>query len=243
MEYLAIALRLLSGTVGGLLLYAAIFTYTNERDQLQDKLVDVWVRIGEMQSKAISKHTAFMRVVADLTSKLFDFVFGKKLFSYQALLVSGFYASASECFYLSLSDMHYMGVETRVSFIFGGAVGLAMGVFYAVIAKKDRDICRSVFWKIFPVLFLAACYSLYNYAPSDPLSAALTTLLPSFFSDLLFISFTRYVLRRCKALESFGAIILLLIANITLAIVLVIGPYEIVQSDLLYLIGIHLRKR
>jgi hypothetical protein len=47
--------RIVAGVAGGLLIYSAFFLQENEEWKLQDTLEAVWVRMSDLQQKAISR--------------------------------------------------------------------------------------------------------------------------------------------------------------------------------------------
>src|SRR6266404_7596061 len=87
--------RMVAAVAGGLLIYAACFLQENEEGQLQDTLEAVWVRMKDLQQKAISRETAFLKIVAGITAKGFDKLFGDRLFGPKAFAASLAYSFAA----------------------------------------------------------------------------------------------------------------------------------------------------
>src|SRR5262245_49653366 len=87
--------RIVAGVAGGLRIYAAFFLQENEEGKLQDTLAAAWVRMSDLQQKAISRHTAFLKVVADITSKGFTKLFGERLLGPKAIGAAMCYSQAA----------------------------------------------------------------------------------------------------------------------------------------------------
>lgn len=85
-------LRILAIACGAILIYASIFLYEDEEGKIQNKLEDLWLKISNARKYALSKHTAFMQMIAKLMTIGFDRIFGSRLFSLQSIGVSICYA-------------------------------------------------------------------------------------------------------------------------------------------------------
>jgi hypothetical protein len=68
--------------------YGAILLYPDEQGRIQNKLEEWWIDFDDRQRQALSRAAVFMRGLAALTSKIFDAVFGQKLISLRAVVVS-----------------------------------------------------------------------------------------------------------------------------------------------------------
>lgn len=89
-----LAIRILRWTLGLLLIYA--FSLKEDADKkIQSRIETWWLRLAYGQEAALSRATAFLRVLARLTGSVFDRLFGRKLFSIRGILVSVCYSIAS----------------------------------------------------------------------------------------------------------------------------------------------------
>lgn len=82
--------RWLLHIIGGLLIYAALLYEDEERavSRVQSKLEELWVRLKDKQDVSLSKGTSFLRIVATLTGKGLDRLFGKRLLSFRLIVTS-----------------------------------------------------------------------------------------------------------------------------------------------------------
>jgi hypothetical protein len=79
---------------GVLSIYAA-FLYEDRERRVQSILEDSWVRLHDTRTTALSLQAAFMREVARLISRAFDYLFGKELLSSQVVTISVTYSAAT----------------------------------------------------------------------------------------------------------------------------------------------------
>ena len=58
----------------GLLLYAGLFLTETEEGRLQNRLEELWIRVDDLQSRAVSRQAAFLQqvsgLIADLTNAM-----------------------------------------------------------------------------------------------------------------------------------------------------------------------------
>ena|SRR5579872_6758344 len=82
---------------GGLFIYAALLYEDEERaaGRAQSKLEELWIRLKDKQDASLSKGTSFLRIVATITGKGFDRLFGKRLLSLQFVVTSIYLSLAS----------------------------------------------------------------------------------------------------------------------------------------------------
>ncbi len=87
-------LRIAASIAGVLLIYAAAFTYPEERRGLHSKLEDWWLQLHDMSDIALRRHVAFIRKTASTAKAGFDWLFGEAL-STRFFYVSGFLSMGS----------------------------------------------------------------------------------------------------------------------------------------------------
>ena len=87
-------LRIAASVAGVLLIYAAVFTYPEERRGLHSKLEDWWLHLHDMSDAALRHHVIFIRQTAATAKAGFDWLFGEPL-STRFFYVSGFLSMGS----------------------------------------------------------------------------------------------------------------------------------------------------
>jgi hypothetical protein len=103
--WLIFTLRVLAFILGLSLIYLT-FLYKHEEGPVKNKLEDLWIKIDDLQQLALSRQTAFMKVVAETITSGFNLIFGKKLISLQSLIVSVCYSIASIAIPIALIDLY-----------------------------------------------------------------------------------------------------------------------------------------
>lgn len=87
-----LVLKLLSLGFGLFLIISRIFLFEKTQGLIQSRIENLWIRVDDYQSTALTKHLAFMKVVSATASSLLDRLFGPKLLSLQSMTVSVCYA-------------------------------------------------------------------------------------------------------------------------------------------------------
>jgi hypothetical protein len=144
-----IFLRILAIIIGALLIYASIFLYEDEDGKIQNLLEDWWVKISDAKKFALSKHTAFMRVIADLMTLGFNRFFGESFFSLQSVGVSACYAMALLNLTIFIIPLIYskQSNDATYDFLSGFLLSLSLGTIPVFI--------KSSFWmKSWFILFV-----------------------------------------------------------------------------------------
>jgi hypothetical protein len=112
----SIGLRALFAAFGSLFLYMALFMFRDEQGRLQNRLVTLWVKVKQAEDE----FAAFVRQTAILTDHAANWMFGDKIFSLKAMLMSSYLAVASA--YLGLSFVE--GVKFVMFAAFFSAISL-----------------------------------------------------------------------------------------------------------------------
>ncbi len=87
--------RVVAGCLGAILIYSALFLYKEEEGGLENRIEQWWQKIRDLHVHAISRETAFLKVVTDIASKGFTKLFGERLFGLKAVAASVCYSQAS----------------------------------------------------------------------------------------------------------------------------------------------------
>jgi len=80
--------HLVLGLMGLLLLYAGLFLTETEEGRLQNRLEELWIRVDDLQSRAVSRQAAFLQQVSGLIADGLVQLFGRKLFSVESVASS-----------------------------------------------------------------------------------------------------------------------------------------------------------
>jgi hypothetical protein len=116
------ALRLLFGAVGSVFLYMSVFVFRDQQGRLQNRLENLWVTV--MGAK--DKYGAFVTQTAILTDRAANWVFGDKVFSVRAALISCYLAIASAFLLSSRAVLPGERMHFRLWGIFALMVAIAI---------------------------------------------------------------------------------------------------------------------
>jgi hypothetical protein len=235
-----LALQMLRWSVGALLYLGAILFYENEEKKVQNRLEELWIWAVDRKDAELSRAARFLQGVARLTNRAFDSLLGNSLWSFQAVGVSLWFSLASlwvtplVLSHLPKATPAQHGVPFHLGFLFitcalFGMLPLLVGRLWAFVAWT---LAASIFlfrWAGFAVFGVQT----YGYAPVlRVLAVLLLILLFSLGFDVLYISITRWMLRRMLQIRPLHELIGLIVLDVTLAIVLVDGPIEMSSAML-----------
>jgi hypothetical protein len=220
-------------TAGVVFIYAALFLYESEEGVIQNRLEAWLVRIRAQRQIAISYSVAIMNAAARRTGDIFKTLFGSRLFSMRSYASSICYGLAS----LSLLGVIFLSSgQPGDSLYFLLAFGICVLVGFVPNLTSNNKIL--VAWKCGVVLFIPSV-GLYvllwgrritdTFHESRSGLVGITVIKPflmffaSFLCDVLFIAFTRWMLKRTESLRNVGYIVLLLLLNVIVALALSFG--------------------
>jgi hypothetical protein len=103
MRVVEIVSRAASLASGLLLLYGALFLYEDEEGKLQNTIENWWIRLDDLRRRVVSRHNAFLSVVAEVATKFFDRLLGPQLLSLHQIFVVGCLALMSLVAYAYVS--------------------------------------------------------------------------------------------------------------------------------------------
>jgi hypothetical protein len=208
----------------------AIVLYPDEEGKLQSKFEDFWVRLDDYQKVAISRHSAFLQLVAKLESRLLDCVFGHKLLSPRSLAASVCLSIASaglvlDVYMLSHDNSNVLQAVYRFSLF---ATFILVPCF--ILAVLPSLLPRNTFQTILDSLTILAVVPVFLviYGQNSPIFFAL--LLVSIASDFLFIGLTRRLLRFAADIKRTANIAFVILLNCVLAILLCILPFWVYET-------------
>jgi hypothetical protein len=131
-------LRIAATVAGVLLVYAAAFTYPQERKGLRSRLEDWWLKLDEASGSALKQHIVFIRITAATAIQGFDWLFGPPL-STRFFIASGFLSMGSFAIgMLSFGDYGW-AVPTGLVFFAGGIV-----VFALLIGRSQDKLAKDL---------------------------------------------------------------------------------------------------
>lgn len=228
-------LKVISSIFGLLLIVGSLlslFLYETEEGIVQNKLEELWIRLSEAKSAALSKQGKFIRTVSDLTEALFNRVFGKELVSFQSVAVSAC-LSLFSLGIVTCRGVYDLPFPDIVEGLYGPVILLlfAAGIFPAVL--KDRLprkiwflsvalLCIVSFWGMYASNWFGEIFS--GASPIRELRYDAAFLLLTILCDTLFVVATRWLLRRASSLHSVARILGTVLGNIGVATLLVLIP-------------------
>jgi len=229
-----VGLEILRWSLCLLMFYAAVFLREDEEGAVQNRLEEWWIRLMYQRDAQLSRAAIFMRGVARLANRAFDSVLGKSLWSFQAVVVSFWFSTASLWLaplvlsHLNKTTPPHQGMPLHlgllaISCVFFGILPILIGRFWAIVS-----------WTLVALIFLfrSAGFVLfavqtYGYAPVLQVVGVLVMiLLFSIGFDVLYISITRWMLRRMFQMRRLLELIGLIVLDVVLALALVVGPIE-----------------
>jgi hypothetical protein len=240
--------RWLCVAVGLALIGLSLLLYENEEGEIKNRLEAAWVALSDAESKAVRKHAAFMAGVAALTGRLFDRLFGPKLFSIWSIGVSACFSLASVAIVCSpglsglLSNIPAPGYWSVATLLV--LMGFVPTLYWRSGGIQKSKVLR-MFWLVGVAVLVFVTFigmdavNWFNlgYRPVSMGEGMVLTdienaeyyyyaafIAITIASDTLFIAATRWLLRVSSRLDNLTKILGLMLGNVLLACVLVIVP-------------------
>src|SRR5437588_2527312 len=224
----------------------AIVLYPDEEGKIQSKFEDFWIRVDDYQNLALSRHAAFMTGVAKLETRFLDRVFGHRLVSVQAVEVSFCcsFGSVSLLMWLVFVGLIAAYVqEHRAEFILIGLrsilgwliCALIVGIAGILIQHRWTANLSVVIAALIFLFGWTAKYSLGTVTAiakvgASTLPSLLLFVLVSFACDVVFIGFTRWLLRWAGIMTSSLKVVIAVVLNLMLAAILVSPLFWVVPQ-------------
>src|SRR6266403_3251087 len=216
MPMLVTVLRILAASVGSLALYIRLFMYEDEEGKWQNRIDNLWIGIHDRERTAGSKTSALFNRVSIVVNRLFDRIFGPRLFSLRAVGASTCYSLAGLCFsgfvafgiLLWINDplndplpeglLNWGPLLESITFV-GGSILLTLALLPSYFTSR-----WFVRLSLFPVFFFWAIglplelilgplgpHGLHKHRQL----AASAALLASFLSDVFLVALVRFSIR------------------------------------------------
>jgi hypothetical protein len=219
--------------LGCLLIYAAALLREDEEGVYQNRVEEWWIRIMYKRDAALSVSTAFMKGVAGLTGRVFDGLFGKRLFSVRGIGASVCYSAASLflCGQLLIAFKRQQTVPMSLEMWAYVAMFFLLGSVPAIV-----DSGRETLWiwglAVFATLALpiARLFDTLILIRGHTFALGflgLTIFISgiSFGCDVLFIALTRWMLRNASRTTELPKIVGIILIDCLLGIVLAVVPF------------------
>jgi hypothetical protein len=246
---LHILLRILAVIASALVLYVLVVVYEDAEKRIQNRLEEVWVRIDDLQSSAVSKEAAFVNVIARVSGSFFDRIFGHRLISLRSIAICLAFTFASGDLAIALIYLWGGGSNTfalmigLLMLVLGSLPVLASANVPAPDARgrrlRHRGRPKFAFLAIFRskayyygIIIVSICI-LWIGEIRIPTTTAydigwnIFDFTASVAVDLAFIMFFRWVFRRLSAPSSFWqiSVYLILVSAVT---ALLMGPFLLI---------------
>lgn len=195
----------------GILLICSIGLKEDSEKKIQSRVETLWLTLAYAQDAALSKVTAFLRMLARASGLIFDHVFGKRLLSVRGVLVSVCFSISS--FFLSIQLLSFIPKTPPASF----EIWLLMFAFLflacapALLHRSDNHDFW-IWWGAF-VLFivLRPLFSFVDFLHKTEISRPSTVITARGFTvsaiviflfstgwDICYIALTRWMLRKAS---------------------------------------------
>jgi hypothetical protein len=202
---------------GAFCVLTAILLYPNEEGKIQSKLEDFWIRLDAYQRSALSRNNLFLQQIGKLETRILDRVFGHKLFSSQALVVSAC------CSILTVAIGYFLGDSIGRDDLWVPLMLSCVAIGLTHILKLSNKI-RVV--TIFISIAYIAVYFIINFNDrADNLDEIypmlLATVLGGIPSDVAFIAATRKLIRWAGETKSSYRIAGILVLSLLLALAMI----------------------
>jgi hypothetical protein len=227
-----LAIRIFRWVLAAFLIYA--FFFKEDVDQKVQSRVEIWwLRLAYGQEAALSRTTAFLRVLARLTGTAFDQLFGRRLFSLRGVGVSICYSIASFFLFTQLvvTFTPKSPVQPSLELWLYVFLFFLLGSTPAVLQRSDDEPLWLWGLAVVAIVFLPILKFMdFLRKSNQPISArGLAAFLVLIFvlstgSDVCYIALTRWMLRKASELKHWLGILGIVLLDLLLGIVLFLGP-------------------
>jgi hypothetical protein len=223
---------ILRGILAALLIYAFFFKEDADK-KVQSRVETWWLRLAYGQEAALSRATAFLRVLARLTGTVFDRLFGRNLFSLRGFGVSACYSIAS--FFLG-AELLSLNPKVTAPVSFEGLLFFFVFLFLGSIPalrQRSDDETLLVWGVVLIVVILGPLVRFMDFLRQRPqpfISATdfvvflVLVFLISSGSDFCYIALTRWMLRKASELKHWAGILGIVLLDCLLGLILFLGP-------------------
>lgn len=224
--------------LGSAILYVAIFLYEDEEGRYQNWLEELWIKIRYERDRVLTAATTLFVLAANSTSRIFDRVFGPRLFSSRAALVSICLSFASFYLFVPLVSLvlktSSIPKNAPLTSLIQALGFLALALIPAFMDSK----WELRIWQVCVMFVIGRLIAPIGYVVITRMgfhsavrfgTFMMFLLGLSFTFDLVFLGFTRWMLRRASTMAGTPQIIGLLAANSFIAVGLVVTPFKLFE--------------
>ncbi|HXR38420.1 MAG TPA: hypothetical protein VN776_04985 [Terracidiphilus sp.] len=209
-----VILRLILASAGLACFYMAVFMYTDKVGAWQNRLVDLWVEIGEGSQGLLSAQALLVKKSSGLVTSGLNWLLGDRLVSTQVVAVSFSLSFASTILLFTSADIHEdsmltNGPDVRVLGAFGLAVAVAFSLFGCLGVRGLSTRGRPLLALAIPIASVLFAYPAFAYlseprgvssgdGPIEYIAGELIFLASPAFGvlcDLMVLIVNRFVLR------------------------------------------------
>jgi hypothetical protein len=208
--------HVLLGLAGLLLLYVGLFLTETEEGKLENRLEELWIRVDDLSSKAMTKQAVFLRQITKLVADGFASLFGPKLVSLKAAASCLCFALAS--LYLSsavfITDMPLLSKRVRLicSLIFL-VCGFSKYLRYSGFAIVALGV-------VLEFVRLTGALKTYQASLGEVVLSGVTYIIAILIA-IGFVSLTRWSLRLASESSNTVGLVAIILANVASGAVLI----------------------
>jgi hypothetical protein len=220
----ATLLHTTAGICGFVLVWIALFLTETEEGKLQNRLVELWVRVDDLSKTAMTKEAALIQQAFGMLSHALDKLLGTKLWSWRVIATSAGFSVASACLF-ALWQMH---VNDSFTMKDGALVVFTLAI--ALFFSTAPGILR------YGTFLVVVCLAVASFHYLEDRDAAVEIDLGVFVGgllcDLLLLTFIRWLLGRGSELTRTTKLVFLVVLDLCIGIALVCPLFLIDLSDL-----------
>jgi hypothetical protein len=207
-------------------MYIAFFLHEDEEGELQNRLETLWIRLDDLQGRALSKHTVFLKELLKLLNRGFDSLLGPKLFSLRSAIVTLCYSLASLSIFIAFLSAAPFPIFGPPAFDTRTFLKLSsFFVFLVAMGTSSIAIMRTLPLRIWAGCSLMILVELFLWARrpmgwdgSDQILVAVA-VIGGIACDLSFIVINRAMIRFAARFQTTTQIIAMLACNLVIAFI------------------------
>jgi hypothetical protein len=222
-----IILHFVVATIGLLLLYVALFLTETDEGLVQNRLEELWINVDDLSRRSLSREAALLQQVSELLKDGLDRLFGEGLFTWKAAATSTGLSAATILLYIYVSPLSKLNHSLPIFY--------ASIVFAGLAFAPGRFRYLTFLWIPLPVLhelipmaiFITRRDGFMEFIRWSGVWDYRNLLIPAILnmggvaSDILFLSASRWFLRKAARLESAWKLLGMISLNACLGTVLV----------------------
>jgi hypothetical protein len=197
--------------VGSILCLYVVFCFRQEDDgAIQNRLVDLWVKVEEISTKGGHRSVAFFNQVAFLMNAVFNRIFGPQFISTRLVVVSSIFSMCS-LYLMFVLQLDASGYGHKSAIVI--ALAFACIAAFALGSKTNTALLGA--W----IISAAILYIVNSDLPASTYNALAGTLVGTSI-DVLFLVVIRQIVRRIEVGKEISRISLRLVLSGALGLVL-----------------------